>query len=215
MINPVIEKTERFILNHLDSASTMLVIMGIIGTVTSSIAQQIGIKANKKIPEDKKEFLINQEKKDCMLSAGLTWLTGNGSKKLVHFLTNKGYLLNDSVRSAADNIAISNGMTHRQLAKTGFYKVRGSLPKVNICQPQFEDLKRNFLRCQEGLSVIAAVGAAVLTTNLIVPVLRNKLAAPPKPKEEIPSFSDYIVRKPAQKLMLTYTPTYQNSNMRV
>ena len=215
MIPSVVEKAERFILNHLDSASTMLVAMGIIGTITSSIAQRIGIRANPNIPQDKKEFLINQEKKDCMLNVGLTWLTGTGSKKLVHTLTNKGYLLNESVRSAADKIALYNGMSHKELAKIGFYKVKGDLPAISICQPQYKSLKRNFLRCQEGLSVIAAVGAAILTTNLIVPILRNKLATPPKPKQKISTLTEYVSQKPAQKFMATYQPTYSNSNLRI
>ena len=177
---PFLEKAERFVLNHLDSASTMLVIMGIVGTVTSSIAQQIGIRANKNIPKETKDFLINQEKNDCILSAGLTWLTGNYSKKLVHTLTEKGYFLNDRVRSVTDEIARQNGMTHKQLAQSGFFKIaqnkleESNLPPLSICKKQYKSLKRNFERCQEGLSIIAAIGAAILTTNVIVPILRNK-----------------------------------------
>lgn len=214
-MKPFVERAERFILNHLDSASTMLVIMGIIGTVTSSIAQQIGIKANKNLSPETKSFLINQEENDCMLSAGLTWLTGTGSKKLVMKLTDKGYLLNDKVRSVADNIALNHGMTHRQLAKTGFYKVTGDLPKLNICLPEFKQLKKDFRRCQEGLSVVAAVGAAILTTNLIVPILRNKLARPIKKQEQPATLTNYVTQKPATKLMLTYQPTYSNPNMKI
>ena len=210
-MKPVVERAERFILNHVDSASTMLVFMGIIGTITSSIAQQIGIRVNPNIPDDKKSFLINQEEKDCMLSAGLTWLTGTGSKKLVMKLTDNGFLLNDKIRTVADNIAWKHGMTHRELAKSGFYKVKGDLPNLNICMPQFKNLKRDFRRCQEGLSVIAAVGAAILTTNLIVPILRNKLARPAKPKQDT-TLSNYLINRPANKLIQTYKPTYSNSN---
>lgn len=215
-MKPYIKIAESFILNHLDSASTMLVVMGIIGTITSSIAQQIGIKANKNLSEETKSFLINQEENDCMLSAGLTWLTGTGSKKLVMKLTEKGYLLNNKVRNAADVVAIKNGMTHRQLAKSGFYKVEGIRPELNICLDELKPLKRDFRRCQEGLAVVAAVGAAILTTNLIVPILRNKLARPIKQKEQPTSLSNYVTQKPATKLMMTYQPTYStNTNMKI
>ncbi len=213
MTNPFVEKTERFIINHLDSASTMLVLMGIVATVTSSIAQQIGIKANKNIPKETKEYLVNQEKNDCILSAGLTWLTGTGSKKLVMKLTDMGYLLNNKIRTEADAIALKHGMTHRQLAKTGFYKVEGLKPELNICQ--FDNLKRNFRRCQEGLSVIAAVGAAIITTNVIVPILRNKLAKPPKKNNNDVNLANYVTQKPANKLMMSYQPTFSKSDLRI
>ncbi len=211
---PFIEKAERYILNHFDSASTMLVFMGIIGTITSSFAQQLAIKNNKKLSDETKSFLINQEENDCILSAGLTWLTGTGSKKIIHHLTSNGYLLNDKVRSASDEVASTLGMTHRELAKSGFYKnIKGQFNIFNK-ELDFRPIRTDFLRCQEGLSVIAAIGAAILTTNLIVPILRNKFARPRKPKTETATLTNYVIQKPSAKLQ-TYNHLYSNSNMRV
>lgn len=210
ILSPYIDKCEKFLLNHLQSASTILVIMGVIGTITSSIAQQIWIKSNKKLPEDTKKFLINQEKNDCMFNAGLTFLTGTGSKKLVQFLTNKGYLLNDNVRKISDAVALMNNMTPKQLAKSGFFDAANkSGSKLNISQ--YKGLLKRFERCQEGLSVIATIGAAILTTNLIVPILRNKRSKPAeKPQSELPKLSvKFADNLSSNKLMPVYP--YANS----
>ncbi|MBR6163996.1 hypothetical protein IKQ26_08950 [bacterium] len=213
-MNPsTVDKIEKFILNHVDSASTMLVLMGIIGTITSSVAQQIGIKANKNIPEDKKAFLINQERNDCMLSAGLTWLTGTSSKQIVKFFTNRGYLLNDNVRKVSDAIASMNGMTHKELAKTGFFNPAKTGNSLNISQ--YKGLMRRMERCREGISIIATIGAAILTTNLLVPILRNKLSKPALKSDETPKLSVKMASNLNSNKFVSAYPTYYSSSMKI
>ena len=211
MHHPFVDKLELYIINHLDSASTMLIFMGIIGTITSSIAQQIRIKSNPKLPKDTKTFLINQERNDCMLNAGLTWLTGTSSKQIVKYLTNKGYLLNDSVRQGSDAVGALYQLSHKQLSKSGFFKAaKEGAQELNIIQ--FPGLKRRFDRCQEGLSIIATIGAAILTTNLLVPILRNKLSKPAPKSDSVPKLSVQLAQNmTSNKFSVTYPSVFSNS----
>ncbi len=208
---PFIDKCEMALLNHLDSASTMFIIMGIIGTITSSIAQQIWIKSNDKLPEDTKAFLINQERYDCLASAALTGLTGTLAKKSVQTLTNHGYLLNDSVRKVSDAVAAMNGVSHKQLAKSGFFNAaKANGTNLNIAS--YKGLLRRFERCREGLSVIATITASIITTNLLVPILRNKLSKPvKKSSENSPRLSVQMASTlDSNKFMMNTNNVYRN-----
>ena len=120
-----------------------------------------------------------------------------------------------SNRFNKDAVALMNGMTPKQLAKSGFFDAANkSGAKVNISQ--YRGLLKRFERCQEGLSVIATIGAAILTTNLIVPILRNKRSKPAeKPQSELPKLSVKFADNLSSNKLIPVYPYAKSGSMKI
>lgn len=145
----------------------------VVGFILSSVAQTTALIFNEKIPTKEKKFLVPQEIADGIINATLFWV----------------------IASKAVNFGKSLILTKKVLPKS-------LVPFMKNYQPQGKDiaiLKENFLKhlssqtnsenikladnTIEGMGVVTGIAGAILTNNILTPILRNKLASNFQQKE--------------------------------
>lgn len=176
----------------------LLVIMGSAGWVFSSIAQIGMLLGDKKIDKEQKKFLLPQEGADAAVNVLMYFSISALIKKWADCLVEKGKFLTDDVvkeilKMKPSNMSALqlkewkklfteselNGKLTNLLSKAYKLDVINNAPKAdkrnmfNAAKNALEVLEKH----KNNVGICAAIGASILASNVITPVVRNYVAA--------------------------------------
>ena len=168
MNNNLFEKALEWVCdNFKKDTSKMLVITGTIGWALSSLAQIMAIVVNPKINSDQKTFLIPQETLDAIINVcgffGITMFT----KKAIAKLASTGKIAPQKVRDFLNQ--------NKDLYKDKVGKVDFDLDEVLKNNSKFPD--NSYYTYKNFVTTVGTVGAGVLSSNIVTPLLRNAMAS--------------------------------------
>ena len=150
-----------------DDPSKMLIRTGVAGWALSSVAQICGILFNPEIPKEQKGFLVPQECGDAMVNIGSFFLITQLSKKSASNLFKTGKFASKSVKEFLEK--------NKTLYGNKIGKIDFDLGKV--LEKDAPDLLKNYEAYKNFGTTLATVGAGVLSTNIITPIIRNHMAS--------------------------------------
>lgn len=186
------------------SMGKMLIHTGVIGWILSSAAQIFAIAINDKIPKEQKMFMIPQEFADACVNILSFYAVTQTFSKVGKKLVSTGKWLPENVK--------------KHLIKKGFGQKLGNLNTnlEKIIDTMPSRIKTSYGRFEHGMDVGATTIGAVISCNLITPLLRN-LYASKRQQTQIAKMNDKKDNQPIQKLnnpiprnnIRTYNP-YQN-----
>ena len=145
----------------------------VVGWALSSLAQTCAIFFNEKMPAKEKRFLIPQEIFDGIINATLFWFITSKTANFGKMLALKKHVVPKSLSKVLENYT-PNGTTIEKL-KDGFLSHVKSFGTQN-------DVK-TAANLVEGLGVAVGLAGAIVSNNIITPVLRNKFAGMWQQKE--------------------------------
>ena len=180
-------------------AAKMLIWTGVAGWTLSSIAQIGAVLFNPKISDEKKSFLVPQEIADAAVNIASFFLITQVTKKTISKLFSTGKLAPRMVRNYL------NARKDLYAKKVG--KLNFDLDDVLREHPAFP--KKEYYACKNFYTTVATVGAGILSSNIVTPILRNKMASSMQ--------KSYIeMNKPEQpKQQINPQPTFKSSGMRI
>lgn len=189
---------------HLDSGK-MLIHTGAVGWIFSSLAQISVIATDKKIDKKEKKFLVPQEICDGVVNVSLYYTISELIKRSGDYLINNGHLITDDIQAVIMKlknqdvpvrIAIKGlgeslknipGLTAKEkknplvvIEKCYQYLEKyNNLPQAerSAVSTQMKEAFANLKTFQKGISVVCAIGASILASNIITPIVRNKMAS--------------------------------------
>ena len=139
----------------------------VIGWALSSLAQTCAIFFNDKIPSKEKRFLIPQEIFDGIINATLFWFITSKAANFGKLLVLKKRVLPKSLSSFMENYKPS-GVTIDKI-KDNFLKhlkkAGGNAENIKTAQNAIE-----------GMGVATGIVGAIISNNIVTPLLRNTLA---------------------------------------
>ena len=154
-------------LNHLylkygENPGKMLVHTGTIGWILSCVAQVGSILLNNKISDDVKGYLIPQEIGDGAINILSFYILTSGIKGLASILARTGKITNKAIRAYLKkyNLTENIGKINFDISKT----------------KNFSEIKDEYVAFKNGVDVIASTGGAILSCNIVTPILRNNYA---------------------------------------
>ena len=146
--------------------SNMLIWTGAFGWAASSAAQMLGIVFNPKVSDKEKSFLLPQEMWDAVMNIILFLCVTNGAKRGVKKLFTTGKLAPESVREYLKK--------NTELAeKVG--KIDFNLDTIAEKMPNFP--KESYEVYKNFGTTLTTVGAGILATNVLTPIVRNNMAS--------------------------------------
>jgi hypothetical protein len=151
-----------------DDPAKMLIWTGVAGWSISSAAQIFAIIANPKIDNEKKGFLIPQEMYDAVTNISLYFLITLFAKKTVSKLFTTGKWAPKNVRKFLNE--------NKSIYSDKIGKVNFDLGK-ELDTPKRQDLLKEYDITKSFGTTVATVGAGVLATNILTPIVRNKMAS--------------------------------------
>lgn len=183
----------------------MLIHMGALGWVFSSLAQIGVVATDENISKKDKKFLVPQEICDGVTNVGLYYTVSQMIKRSGDFLVNHGFLLTDDAervinllkeesvptREAVGGLAYSISRPFEHLKKDykgkkldlildkyfllGSYKAF-SPEKQAMVKYFAENAKEKITGFKGGLGVVTSIVASIIASNLLTPIARNKMA---------------------------------------
>ncbi len=181
-----------------EDISKMLIWTGVIGWTTSALAQIGAIIVNPKIPDEKKSFLIPQEFADACVNIGAFFLITLLAKKTVSKLFSTGKFASKSVREYLERNAT--------LYKDKIGKQDFDLGKILLNDKDAP--LRSYNACKNIGTTVATVGAGILSSNIITPIIRNSMASNVQ--------KQYIeVKRENPELFRTTLQAYQSRGMKI
>lgn len=176
-----------------DNPANMLIITGCIGWALSSAAQIGAILFNPKITDEKKSFLVPQEIGDAIVNIGTFLLITQTAKKCAAKLFSTGKFAPFKVREFLNKSPYKN-----EVGKLDF-----NLDDVI----KDKDLKSTYNSFKSYGTTVATVGAGILSTNIITPLLRNKMASGIQ--------KNYIAARQENVPQVKYQPINSNGCMKI
>lgn len=155
------------------NVSNLFIWTTIISNATSCAAQCFGIKKNPQNDDKRKSFLTKQEIAECCLNIASYFIFSKGFEKGAKNLVSSGKVLSKKIVSLAakNNIDI-----------TDFKKVSQSLDG-NITD-NLKVLKNDYDCFKQGVGLIGTISGGLLSTTLVVPVLKNTIATQIQKKQD-------------------------------
>lgn len=147
--------------------SKMLIATGVAGWALSSLAQIMAILVNPKIKDEQKLFLLPQEISDAIVNIGSFFVITQFTKKTVAKLFTTGKFAPKNVREFLDK--------NKDLYGDKVGKLDFDLGKT--LQYESPVLKKSYHNVKNLGTTIATVGAGIIASNIVTPILRNKMAA--------------------------------------
>lgn len=158
------EKIVKTFMKMVEDPAKMLIWTGAAGWLLSSAAQVGAVVFNKKIKDEQKSFLIPQEMFDAFVNIGTFLLITTSVKKLTQKLFTTGKIVPKSLREWLNN--------NKEL-KDKVGKVDFNLDKIGLDN----NLKKNYEIYKNFGTTTATIGAGIVASNIITPVIRNKMAS--------------------------------------
>ena len=165
--------------NFKEDPSKMLIWTGVAGWSLSSFAQICGILLNPEIPKEQKGFLVPQECSDALVNIGSFFLITQLAKKSAGNLFKTGKFAPKQIREFLDK--------NKDFYKDKIGKIDFDLGKV--LEKDAPDLVHEYDVFKNFGTTVATVGAGIVSSNIITPIIRNKMASGMQ--------KDYIARKQA------------------
>ena len=138
----------------------------VVAWALSSLAQTCAILFNDKMPSKEKRFLIPQEIFDGLINATLFWFITSKAANFGKNLVLKKHVLPKSLVNLMDGYKPSGATIDKM--KDSFI---GHLKKVGT--PADVKTAQNVI---EGMGVAVGLVGAIISNNIVTPLLRNKLA---------------------------------------
>lgn len=148
-------------------ASKMLIWTGVAGWTLSSFAQISAVLFNPKFDNEQKSFLIPQEFADAAVNIGSFFLITQVAKKSVSKLFSTGKFAPSKVRKYLSE--------HKDLYGKKVGKLDFDLDEVLKKDTLFP--KDEYWACKNFGTTIATVGAGIISSNIITPIIRNNMAS--------------------------------------
>jgi len=191
---------------HADTAK-MLIYTSIAGYALSSLAQIAGIAFSSKFSNEQKSFLIPQESGDALANIGTFLAITTMTKKTVSKLFSTGKWGTKSVKDFLNN--------KPELAK--------QIGKLNFDVEKYltnKALLQDYKSCKSLGTTVATIAAGIVSSSIITPLIRNKLAAK-RQKQYIANMQTYekfekpiVKQEPSFKSSYMYARAY-NTNLRI
>ena len=153
--------------NFRKDASKMLIWTGVASWSLSSLAQISAVLINPKISNEQKSFLVPQELADAAVNIGSFFLITQMAKKSMSKLFSTGKLAPKSVRAYLKK--------HKDLYAKKVGKLDFDLDEVLKQDKLFP--KDQYWACKNFATTVATVGAGILSSNIITPIVRNEMAS--------------------------------------
>lgn len=152
--------------NFSKDASKMLIWTGVAGWTLSSLAQIGAILFNPKIPNDQKSYLVPQELADAAVNIGSFFLVTQMAKKTTAKLFSTGKFAPKSVREYLNS---KKEVFGNKIGKLDF-----DLDEAKKLLPDFP--VESYYACKNLGTSLATVGAGIVSSNIITPIIRNSMA---------------------------------------
>ena len=195
-------------------ASKMLVFTGVAGWALSSAAQIFALMVNPKISKDQKSFLIPQEMADAVVNIGAFFLFTRVAQRMVGKLFSTGKIAPKEVRAYLEK--------HKAQFKDKVGKVDFDLDEVlKTSKDNFP--KKEYYSTKNFGTAVATVGAGVISSSIITPLLRNRTAS--KIQKNYRSYNEavkpvnengQVIEKQQPAFKASYQPhAFSSGNMRI
>lgn len=182
------------------STANVVIVLGAVGMIVSMFAQLSSIKSNKNLSEDKKKFLLNQETADSITNTALFFGVTTLLSSIVKRKMDTGRILTPEIVKQLEEASEKIGKSFDDIikdAKTSLkignekYQIGEVVKKSNIFDTVDEMANNNrpkeeiqsyqaeadtFETTKSGLAMIATIFGSVLSTNIISPLVRNKIS---------------------------------------
>lgn len=199
MFNPF-KSALNWIANHFrKDASKMLIWTGVAGWTLSSLAQISAVLFNPKLSKEQKSFLVPQEFADAAVNIGSFFLVTQVAKKSISKCFSTGKFAPEKVRNFLNK---NKDLYGKKVGKLDF-----DLDEVLKQDKLFP--RDEYWACKNFGTTMATVGAGILSSNIITPIVRNQMASKMQKK--------YIDNKDKidYKLPKVNTQTYKSSGMKI
>lgn len=153
--------------NFRKDASKMLIWTGVAGWTLSSLAQVGAVLFNNKISNEQKSFLVPQEMADAAVNIGSFFLITQATKKIVAKLFATGKFAPNTVRKYLDK--------NKDIYANKIGKLNFDLDEVLKVKADFP--KNEYYACKNFGTTLATVGAGIVSSNIITPIIRNRMAS--------------------------------------
>lgn len=152
--------------NFKKNTATILVITGTIGWGLSSLAQIGAVLMNPKISKEQKSFLVPQEFLDAVVNIGSFFLVTQATKKIVSKMASTGKIAPTKVREFLNKNKVYGD-------KVG--KLSLDLDEVLKTENKFP--KDSYYAYKNFATTVGTVGASIVSSNIITPIVRNSMAS--------------------------------------
>ena len=159
-------------LNHIfkkfaDNPANMLVFTGCLGWLFSSLAQISALLVNDKLSNKEKMFLIPQEIGDALINMFSFVLVTKSVEKFTSKMFKIGKFAPNSVRKYLND----NKETIKNVGKLDC-----NLDEI-LAKASDKQILSKYKLCKNFYTTLATVGASVVSSNIVTPLLRNKTAS--------------------------------------
>lgn len=153
--------------NFRKDASKMLIWTGVAGWTLSSLAQVGAVLFNGNISNEKKSFLVPQEMADAAVNIGSFFLITQAAKKMTAKLFATGKFAPKAVRAYLEK---NKDLYSQKIGKLDF-----DLDEVLKKHSDFP--KDEYYACKNFGTTLATVGAGIVSSNIVTPIIRNNMAS--------------------------------------
>lgn len=199
MFNPFKSALNWIATHFRKDASKMLIWTGVAGWTLSSLAQISAVMFNPKLSKEQKSFLVPQEIADAVVNIGSFFLVTQVTKKGISKLFSTGKFAPKKVRAYLEK---NKDLYGKKVGKLDF-DLDEVLKKDNLFP------KEEYWACKNFATTMATVGAGILSSNIITPIVRNNMAS--KMQKSYISNKD----KAEYKNPVAQTPIIKSSGMRI
>lgn len=185
--------------------SKMFIITGVAGWTLSSLAQIMTVAVNPKIKDEQKMFLIPQEFSDAVVNIGSFFLISQLTKKTVAKLFSTGKFTTKKVRTFLNE--------HKDIYGDKVGKIDFDLDSA--LKYESEALRKSHANIKNLGTTIATVSAGILASNIITPILRNKMASTVQKSYLNESKEEHSPKKLATVQNVKVSPVSNSGQMRI
>lgn len=145
------------------NTANILILLSAGGWLASSVAQVVGIYRNKNYTKEQKSFMIPQELADAFVNIAAFLLVTKSFKSLTSKMVETGKLTPKSIQQFLSNKGL---LSERGKFDFNVTEVEG----FQECRPVYNTFKTV-------AESTAAIVGGILSSNIITPILRNKIGA--------------------------------------
>lgn len=168
MTNSVFQKGLEYIYKKFkNSTATMLVVTGTIGWGLSSLAQIGAILFNPELSREQKGFLVPQEISDAVVNICSFFFITQLTKKVVSKMASTGKIAPEKVRNYLNK--------NKDLYGDKIGKLSLDLDQVLAKDNKFPT--ESYYTYKNFATTVGTVGASILSSNIVTPILRNSIAS--------------------------------------
>ena len=145
------------------NTANILIFLSAGAWLASSLAQVVGIYNNKNYTKEQKSFMIPQELADAAVNIGAFLLLTTSLKSLTTKMVETGKLTPKSIQ--------------KFLGEKGLLSERGKFD-FNVTRVEgFQEYRQTYNNFKTVAESTAAIVGGIISSNIVTPILRNKIAA--------------------------------------